>query len=383
MHDVILSLYGKTTSSIYPEWEYILESFQCRNYLLMDNDVNELYNLTVSSEGFNFLLDIVVNHYDILNNRKLQRLIKKNLPQDYDTTSFSKELRDQVFRKENLLAVATSHNAINIWDVDCIEKIKTIYCVYPFVGIAISDDNKFIVTANDYETIIMSLESGETIRNLSIPQSQNSFRLSSDNVICQLNYNCIAIFSFDNGRYISTLPINDVSNFEMSRDGRFLAVQGKSDNKSIFIWNMNTREIHCHFAYDDDRWAFCFAFSNDSRTLVSCSRNTVTIWNIETGKIRDTILIHHNAYNIFISHDNQYIAVLYIGAVEIWNIGTKQLIHKLIHSSSGVSHYNHLIWHGNKLLISEEDVIKIFDIYSGSFSQLEQDNRVLHMSLSN
>jgi hypothetical protein len=76
-YDIVLRFYGIEARN--PEWKYVLETFKCRDYFALDNDITKLYNLTVPEEGFDLLLD-VLKLYDIMNDRKLIRLIKKNLP---------------------------------------------------------------------------------------------------------------------------------------------------------------------------------------------------------------------------------------------------------------------------------------------------------------
>ena len=42
-----------------PSWKYLLEMIKCRNFLCLDLNVDQLYNLKVPEEGFELLLEVL------------------------------------------------------------------------------------------------------------------------------------------------------------------------------------------------------------------------------------------------------------------------------------------------------------------------------------
>src|SRR5581483_8168431 len=58
--DLISSFYEqKINSTNYPNWKYILEMIKCRSFFCLDNDTSLLYDIKVSTEGFELLLEVI------------------------------------------------------------------------------------------------------------------------------------------------------------------------------------------------------------------------------------------------------------------------------------------------------------------------------------
>lgn len=109
----------------------MLEIFKCRDYLCLANDVTELYNLKVSSEGFNLLLEIL-SKYDIIKDYQLIKLIKNNLHVPLEELSnsgmFGKNndnLIKQLMKKNKFIALFGEVGNIKLWDVNY-ECMKTL-----------------------------------------------------------------------------------------------------------------------------------------------------------------------------------------------------------------------------------------------------------------
>jgi hypothetical protein len=91
-HDVVLSFFGqKMNSTKHPDWLYILRMFKIRNFFLLPNDTNVLYDLVVPKEGFGELMGILEN-LD-LNDEKLVQMIRRNIPVDYPAENFTMEFQ--------------------------------------------------------------------------------------------------------------------------------------------------------------------------------------------------------------------------------------------------------------------------------------------------
>src|SRR5436190_512337 len=58
-YDIIMSFYGqKTNIANYPEWEYILRSYECYEFFGLNFDHDSI-NIVVPAEGFDLLLDSI------------------------------------------------------------------------------------------------------------------------------------------------------------------------------------------------------------------------------------------------------------------------------------------------------------------------------------
>jgi hypothetical protein len=90
-YDIILSFYDtKVNSHDRNNWKYLLETFKCRDYFCLNNDVHLLYDLEVQPKGFALLLEIA-DHFYFVKDRELVETIKKNIPIDYDFDNFTIE----------------------------------------------------------------------------------------------------------------------------------------------------------------------------------------------------------------------------------------------------------------------------------------------------
>src|SRR5579872_3334649 len=87
-HDLIMSWYGHNVNSgNYPPWLHLLKTFESKSFLCLDLDQTLLYDLVVPPEGFEFLVKIM-DLFDYTNNKRLLRTIKKNVPDNYELSSF-------------------------------------------------------------------------------------------------------------------------------------------------------------------------------------------------------------------------------------------------------------------------------------------------------
>ena len=125
--DIIASFYGVDQNSTnYPKWQYILETFKCKNYLCLPMDVTQLYDLKIPAEGFELFFRVAEFFGDITSNRKLMKSIKINLPLNYDLTIFTEDFLRELFRKDQLIVSGSFDNSIKIWDVETGECLNTL-----------------------------------------------------------------------------------------------------------------------------------------------------------------------------------------------------------------------------------------------------------------
>src|SRR3990170_8797570 len=166
MHDIIMSFYGqKMNSQNLPDWQHLLETIRCWDFLGIPFESDILRNLRVPIEGFDLLLDVIdlvgYNDFTI-------KLIKKNLPNNYDTSIFPKELLEELFKPEYRIVSGSSDNSIKIWNAETGELIRTLLGHTNSVwSVCFSSDNKQIVSGScDRSIKIWNAETGELIRTL-------------------------------------------------------------------------------------------------------------------------------------------------------------------------------------------------------------------------
>ena len=89
-----------------------METHRCRNYLCLDCDVKELYNLQIPADGFDLLLE-VLSFYDLDEDGKLLELLKKSIPVSFNKESLNKffvdneELVEELISKGEFMAAGT------------------------------------------------------------------------------------------------------------------------------------------------------------------------------------------------------------------------------------------------------------------------------------
>jgi len=114
MKRFILTMYGIETETDKPKWEILLENFKCQQYLLIESDVSELYDLIVPNDYFEILLEIVTQ-FDLKSNFNLRQLIKRNMPPNYDLGEFPNDSVENL-PKNNVL-VYSSRKCLNFWSI--------------------------------------------------------------------------------------------------------------------------------------------------------------------------------------------------------------------------------------------------------------------------
>lgn len=90
--------------------KYLLELFKCMNFFCLKNDPSLLYDIVIEPEFFDLFLE-VVEEFD-MNDGKLRRAIKNNMPMNYDLNNLSFEFVNELVDAQ--LIASRDNNAINI-----------------------------------------------------------------------------------------------------------------------------------------------------------------------------------------------------------------------------------------------------------------------------
>src|SRR5581483_12226002 len=168
-HDIILSFYGQNINSTnYPHWKYLLESIKCRCFFCLPIDISLLYDLIVPAEGFDLLLEIM-EYFDFVNDDKIMRTIKKNMPMNYDLGNLSLEFVKELSKFQDLKIVSGSGDkSVKIWDADSGSLLNTLNGhTYTVFSVVFSSDNRKIVSGSFDKSIkIWDAESGSLLKTL-------------------------------------------------------------------------------------------------------------------------------------------------------------------------------------------------------------------------
>ena len=80
-------------------------------------------------------------------------------------------------------------------------------------------------------------------------------------------------------------------------------------------------------------------FAPDSHVLASGSNDeTIKIWNLETGKLRNTLIGHSaNVRTVAITPDGKTLVSSGGGGIKIWDLATTELLHTLSEDLESIS----------------------------------------------
>lgn len=158
-HDFIALLYGQRRNiSKLPEWLHTLEVFLCFDYFQVKYNFSSLKKLKVPEEGFDLLLQVV----DVIGyNNDSAALIYDNLPENYDVTCFSKQLRDYIFGYcshevvISFLNIKRKSNLLKVYHLDN-TKTKLDYVIENVSFFRVSPDGTLLITiySDGYEICI-------------------------------------------------------------------------------------------------------------------------------------------------------------------------------------------------------------------------------------
>ena len=144
--DIILSefYYHKPNYMMYPEWKFQLETYLCKDYFMIDNDITLLYNLRIPSDEYGLLLEVIILLN--LNDNILFRTAYVNLPDKYNINKLDKDLVNAIMDNNESHAYHIFYqekdNIIKKWNVKTGEFIKFIITKNEIENAKISTNGK-------------------------------------------------------------------------------------------------------------------------------------------------------------------------------------------------------------------------------------------------
>ena len=373
--DIVQSFYGKKTKSVIkPDWEYFLLESKCRNYFGLEMDIERLINLTVPSEGFDLLLDVL----EIVGNDSVLPTIMNNLPKNYDLGNFSKELLEQL--NELICDYQTVYIDGNKIIIRNNIDDKTIYThtrIHYSITSVCNINAKQLIIARAHDSItILDIKLDKIITTF--PGTSNSYSLvfvPNKNQLVFIKCNEVYIHDITTTKLVTKLnKIKNAISIVLSPDKKEFAVI--TFDKGLYIVDMEThRKTHRqtnaqYLCYSPDNSRFitvsgcslCVYFNHDKKLFKSLSkidfRNIISIEYhkdnnhflvVMKNKTKDNVKVYDldGGVNLLSDTGNcrfaryspnyKHIFVEYVsGIINIYDVETNEIIN----TKSGTWHNN-------------------------------------------
>lgn len=116
-------------------------------------------------------------------------------------------------------------------------------------------------------------------------------------------------------------PADNATTVSLSADGRILA--WGADDQKVHLWDLSTkREMKTIPA--QPKAVSCIMLSSDAKMLGTLAflTNETRIWDVATGRLRQTLVGESSIYSFTFSHNNAQLATVRFHAVDLWDLAT-------------------------------------------------------------
>ena len=248
-----------------------------------------------------------------------------------------------------LLATGGGDNVIKLWTADSIKELKTFKAHKDIVrSLDFSSDGKFLAScADDGVIYVWNVEHG-TVAN-TISQNENETMLDFSSVI-------------------------------FSPDGTSLA--SVDDSGFIKLWNVRDGKLVKQIKYEEDKlpnnvyfWQKSnIDFSPDGKFIVFGGWESLSLWNVETGKTSKIISGHSDfVVHVRFSPDGKLIASGSLDKeIKIWDLETKREISSLKGHTSPIDNFafnpdgKTIASIANEFTGDSDSSVRIWDVFTGT-----------------
>lgn len=324
--NIILSFYGKTyeEKQDYDDWKKILETYKCRNYFLLDNDLSKLGDLTVPDYGFNLLLEALSPYY-ASNDRLLSATIKRNFPSDFNPENLSEDLRNTL-AEDNILMIMTSKNGhIGMWDIERNKKFKNVTVER---NTFLSQNGEYVILYDGYILKIWRTLDGKQICNYPLRGQYTYFSFEYPYItLCQTkdSHFIVEVLKINEGYVNVICTINRfgtyVNGVKIARNGKIIVTCEAS--REINLWNINGELIRS-LPYSQN--FINIVISPDNSFLVATNLFRSVVWDIESGILVREFGMPIDTNSFPISYDCRRVAIRRNNCISVWNTENDQLI---------------------------------------------------------
>ena len=215
-------------------------------------------------------------------------------------------------------------------------------------SIAITSDNTKVVTAGsgDGDDIVevWDLASGQLLNtlegNIGIVYLV-AVTLDNTKVVSGSDRGPIRVWDLASGQLLNTLEghIGTVSSLALAPDNIRVAAGGV-DDKTLMLWDIRSSQLRSNTSdLNAERYRFkSIVVTFDNTRIITGSDNKVMIWDIQTGKLLNTLHGHiKDVTSVAVTPDNlKIITGSNDGTVKIWDMHTGKLLSTLKGHTAGV-----------------------------------------------
>ncbi|AUT00286.1 hypothetical protein CLI64_07755 [Nostoc sp. CENA543] len=221
--------------------------------------------------------------------------------------SFYKGIRCLGFTHDgNKLVVANSGN-LRVWQIDAGKLLHSFLGLSETGGyapltdsidaIAITPDDKTIVTAAPQQVQIRELETGNILHRLNggyyiklTPDGKTLIGLKSTEEPTE----DVGVWELSSGKLLRTIPANLETldsgyPIDITPDGKTVVIANSSYSNQIEMWDINTGKRLQSFGDNQGKRVTTLAVTPDGKTLITAQNNNLQIWDMKTRKIVRTI----------------------------------------------------------------------------------------------
>lgn len=253
VHDIIMSFYGqKTNKGNYPQWLHVIETIKCRDYLCMDNSLEELAYAAIPAIGYDSLFDIAA----LFNyNSQIMRILSKNLPKRYDVKKISHEFKAKIGTLSSYCYYLVNEGKLKCHD------LETGAVLHPVVSLADDDDSGILSTDG----------------TLWVTRSCNE-----DGTFCLKIYHTYGLYV----RSVGQCPNKLDDYFKLSHHNKYVAALC---HHTLYVWTIQGKEQLC-YTYNDTIPYLVDFLMNENHIAIQ-EDNEIRIFDIPHNQIIKTIRI--------------------------------------------------------------------------------------------
>jgi WD40 repeat protein/uncharacterized caspase-like protein len=249
------------------------------------------------------------------------------------------------------LIASSSYNGISLWDRLTLRKLNKIGGEGENTsGIALTRDNKGLITVGQKAVKVRDSATGRLIRsiNVSTKYSVEHLAVSSDNQTAVVStLDTAQLYDLTTGRLVRSFPLqrgDAVYDLALSADGKLLLTGGfKTELKAaktqwgvLKLWEVATGKLVR--AIDDYQARVeVVAISPDGKSIVGvANENAIKVWDVATGRLLHTLAGNATTVkSLNFSPDGRRIAAGSNSEVKLWNVATGEPVLSFVASESG------------------------------------------------
>ena len=269
---------------------------------------------------------------------------------------------------------------VKLWDFDSGKELRTFTGHSDWIGsVAISTDNKYIVSGSGDHTVkLWDLAGGKELRTFTGHSDWiGSVVISTDNkyIVSGSGDHTVKLWDLESGQELHTFTGHSdwIGSVAISTDDKYI-VSGSGDH-TIKLWDLESgQELRTFTGHADH--VRSVAISTDNKYIVSGSDDhTVKLWDLTSGKELRTFTGHaDNVYSVAVSTDNKYLVSGGCdGTIRLWDLASGKELQTFEMHSGIIEFVTFLTDHQSILAVCGGATIKILPISQDAATTVSND----------